>query len=133
MRTIFLDTVGMIALWDKRDQWHDAARRAWATLDPDATRFITTSFALLECANHAARKPYRMDVVRLRDDLGLSGDLYEPTPEEADAAWEKYANSGVGSPGVVDLTSFAIMRRLGITEAFTNDAHFTSAGYSVLF
>jgi predicted nucleic acid-binding protein len=27
----------------------------------------------------------------------------------------------------------AIMRRLGITEAFTNDKHYAAAGFEVLF
>ena len=30
MRTVLLDTVGLLALWEKRDQWHDDARRAMA-------------------------------------------------------------------------------------------------------
>jgi len=29
--------------------------------------------------------------------------------------------------------SFAVMRRLGITEAFTNDRHFGAAGFTTLF
>lgn len=29
--------------------------------------------------------------------------------------------------------SFAVMRRLGITEAFTNDRHFQAAGFATLF
>lgn len=30
---------------------------------------------------------------------------------------------------LVDATSFAVMRHLGITEAFTSDHHFTQAGF----
>ena len=69
MRMVFLDTVGIIALWDQRDQWHQPAKLAWAMLDPDTTCCITTTFVLLECANHAVRKPYRMELIRLRDNL----------------------------------------------------------------
>jgi len=36
-------------------------------------------------------------------------------------------------PGIVDCISFAVMRRLGLTEAFTNDQHFTAAGFTTLF
>jgi predicted nucleic acid-binding protein len=35
--------------------------------------------------------------------------------------------------GIVDQVSFIIMRRLGITEAFTNDEHFRAAGFVTLF
>jgi predicted nucleic acid-binding protein len=38
-----------------------------------------------------------------------------------------------GEAGIVDHLSFAIMRRLGITDAFTNDRHFAAAGFNILF
>jgi predicted nucleic acid-binding protein len=133
MRTVFLDTVGMIALWNEKDQWHGPATAAFALLDASATRFVTTSYVLLECANQAARWPYRKDVVRVREDLGLAGDLFEPTAAEIAKAWNDYELGAVGSAGVVDLVSFAVMRRLAITEAFTNDKHFAAAGFQVLF
>lgn len=133
MKTIFLDTVGLVALWDRKDQWHAAAKTCLATLDRSATRFVSTSYVLLECANHAARRPYRIEVVRMRDDLGMSGDLYEPLAVEVHEAWDSYVRGVAGSAGVIDLVSFAVMRRLGITQAFTHDGHFTAAGFEVLF
>ena len=33
----------------------------------------------------------------------------------------------------VDQLSFQVMRRLGLTEAFTNDQHFQAAGFTTLF
>jgi predicted nucleic acid-binding protein len=33
----------------------------------------------------------------------------------------------------VDHISFVVMRRLGVTKAFTNDRHFRAAGFEVLF
>ncbi len=35
--------------------------------------------------------------------------------------------------GIVDQVSFIVMRRWGITEAFTNDRHFQAAGFRALF
>ena len=133
MRAIFLDTVGLIALWDRKDQWHEAARQVHAAIDVEAARLVTSSFVLLECANHAARKPYRREVIRLRDELALAGDLYEPIPEEVAEAWEGYAQTAPGTAAVIDRISFAIMRRLGLTEAFTSDRHFQAAGFTTLF
>jgi len=133
MRTVFLDTVGLIALWNKNDQWHTAAMAVFQTLTPGTVRLVTTSYVLLECANDAARRPYRGEVVRLRDDLAVAGDLFEPTVLELDEAWSEYARGAVGSAGVVDLIFFAVMRRCGLREAFANDKHFTAAGFDVLF
>jgi predicted nucleic acid-binding protein len=33
----------------------------------------------------------------------------------------------------VDHVSFAVMRRLGISKAFTNDRHFKAAGFEPMF
>jgi len=38
-----------------------------------------------------------------------------------------------GDAGIVDCVSFTVMRRLGLTEAFTNDRHFQAAGFTTLF
>lgn len=130
---IFLDTVGLIALWNKNDQWHAAASAVFQSLTSVTPRVVTTSYVLLECANDAARRPYRDDVVRLRDDLDSAGDLIEPTAGEIEQAWNEYRRGTPGSPGVVDLISFAVMRRLGITDAFTHNSHFTVAGFTTLF
>jgi predicted nucleic acid-binding protein len=133
VRTVFLDTVGLIALWNKSDQWHSAATNAFQSLPLPSIRLVTTSLVLLECANDAARKPYRKDVVGLRDSLIQLGDLVDPTEAEVAQAWSDFAYGNIGSPGVVDLVSFSVMRRLGILEAFTHDRHFSAAGFVELF
>lgn len=133
MTSIFLDTVGLIALWNQNDQWHAPATAAFQALSPGAARLVSTSEVLMECANAAARRPYRIEVVQLRDDLRLAGDLIQPTSDEIEQAWAEYAVGAIGSAGVVDLLSFAVMRRLRIRQAFTNDAHFSAAGFEVMF
>jgi predicted nucleic acid-binding protein len=62
MNHVFLDTVGMIAVWDESDQWHMAARAAYRKLLSQGRRLMTTTFVLCECGNAAARRPYRPDV-----------------------------------------------------------------------
>jgi uncharacterized protein len=133
VNTVFLDTVGLIALWDRQDQWHAVAGKALAGIDLGRTRLVSTSYVLLECANHAARRPYRMEVVRMRENLGLGGDLFEPTAAEVDQAWIDYSQSSIGTASVIDIISFGVMRRLGVTEAFTNDRHFQAAEFTLLF
>jgi uncharacterized protein len=48
-------------------------------------------------------------------------------------AWKEYEQGFPGDPGIVDCVSFAVMPRLGIKEAFTNDQHFKDAGFDMLF
>lgn len=133
MTPVFLDTVGLIAVWDDTDQWHTAAEPIWLNLIRHGRPFVTTPLVLYECGNAASRRRYRNQVATFRELLQAAGGLVVPTSDELDAAWVQYAAEPIGGPSVVDLVSFTIMRRLGITEAFTNDKHFATAGFTVLF
>jgi predicted nucleic acid-binding protein len=88
---------------------------------------------LLECGNAASRTPFRHDVVEVRQHLSAAGNLVEPTESDCAAAWLAYSQSQAGEAGIVDQVSFAVMRRRGLVEAFTNDRHFRSAGFTTLF
>lgn len=133
MRTVFLDTVGLIAVWEERDQWHAAATRAMLPLTAPSVRLVTTSFVFLECGNAASRKPYRSDVEALRGTLAANNRLIVPDESEVDQAWSEYRRGIAGDAGIAGHVSFLVMRRLGITDAFTNDRHFRTAGFKTLF
>jgi predicted nucleic acid-binding protein len=133
MTPVFLDTVGLIAAWERADLWHAAASGALGALVRSGTPLVTTPYVLLECGNACARRPCRTDVAQLRLDLIRAGRLIDPTPTEENGAWEAYARGEAGQAGVVDHVSFHVMRRLGLTRAFTNDAHFRAAGFEKLF
>jgi hypothetical protein len=133
MSAVFLDTVGLLALWDRSDQWHDAAEKAFCHVSEARSDLLTTTFVLLECGNAAARRPYRAAVDRLRERMEAAGVLILPSEEDWRRAWAAYRKGEVGQAGIVDHVSFVVMRRLGITRAFTNDQHFAAVGFEVLF
>ncbi len=133
MKDVFLDTVGMIAVWDDTDQWHGAAQAAYEVLHRQGRRLITTPLVLCECGNASARRPYRSQVCELRKALVQEGLLVEMTSQEVEEAWAAYERGEAAQAGIVDHFSFVVMRRLGITEAFTNDRHFQAAGFTTLF
>lgn len=129
----FLDTVGLLALWDATDQWHEPAEQAFRKLADAGATLTTTTFVLLECGNAAARRPYRSAVDSLRVELARADLLIRPTDEDWALAWDAYRTGGGTSAGIVDHVSFCVMRRLGLTDAFTNDRHFRVAGFHPLF
>jgi uncharacterized protein len=94
---------------------------------------VTTDAVLLECGNALARTTMRSTVVGLRDALMANRRLIIPEPEDIEHAGEEYRSGDAGGPGIVDLISFQVMRRLGISEVFTNDRHFKTAGFVTLF
>jgi uncharacterized protein len=96
MTPVFLDTVGLIALWDKDDQWHDAAEKAYQSIADARRTAITTTFILLECGNAASRRTFRKDVCDLRNALELRHELIEPTNEEWLQAWAAYQRGDAG-------------------------------------
>jgi hypothetical protein len=131
--TVFLDTVGLLAVWDESDQWHPEAHACLAGLLAARADLVTTSFVLLECGNAAARRPYRSAVSRLRQQMELGNRLIAPTDGDWQSAWAAYEREETGGAGIVDHVSFAVMRRLGVSKAFTNDRHFRGAGFETLF
>ena len=133
MRTVLMDTVGLLALWEDTDQWHAAAEQAMAALNLPSIRLVTTSAILLECGSAASRKLYRRDVELLRRTLISDGRLIIPADSDVEQAWTEYWRGNAGDAGIVDHISFVVMRGLGITEAFTNDRHFRTAGFTTLF
>ena len=76
---------------------------------------------------------FRLEVDALRQRLEMAGGLIFPIDDDWHLAWDGYRHRGAGQAGLVDHLSFAVMRRLGLEEAFTNDRHFAAAGFVTLF
>ena len=130
---VFVDTVGLLAVWNRADPWHEAAAAALDRLTNDHAELATTSYILLECGNAAARWPMRDDVDDARREFEAAGALVHPTDDDWRKAWDGYRNREGGGAGIVDQVSFVVMRRLGLQHAFTNDRHFQTAGFETLF
>jgi predicted nucleic acid-binding protein len=130
---VFLDSVGLIAIWNADDRWHPAARPVFADLIGQKARLVTTTYILLECGNAAARRSFRNDVIALKNALSARQALIEPTPLDVQEAWEAFGRGEGGNAGIIDHVSFVVMRRLGLTRAFSNDAHFRAAEFQTLF
>ena len=133
MRVVFLDTVGMLAIWNTADQWHAAASAAFADIQHGSFEFVTTSYVLVECGNAVARTAFRQNVVDIWMEMQRTGTLIHPSAADERTALEAYAQRKAGQAGIVDQISFVVMQRMEIREAFSNDRHFNAAGLITLF
>jgi len=130
---VFLDTVGLLALLDEADQWHADADAAYQRMKAEARDFITTHLIFLEAGNAAARTQYRKPINDIRREMAGRGKLVEIAASQFEVAWQNYERGDANRAGIVDQTSFVVIRRLGLTDVFTNDQHFAAAGFTTLF
>lgn len=133
MTDVFLDSVGLIALWDRSDQCHAAASAAYREILAQGRRLITTNLVLIETGNASIRRPYRRLVDALRRAFTDEGLVIDPTPNEIEKAWSNHDRGAPGEAGIVDQVLFLVMRRLKITDVFTNDRYFAVTGFRTLF
>jgi hypothetical protein len=132
MRKIFLDTVGIIALVNKRDSLHEHAVQINSQLLLEKVTFHITDYILVEVGNALAKN--KMLAIKTLDNLRNSEDIQsfnmtKEILEEAIGLYKKYADK---EWGLTDVSSFVVMKKLKIEEAFTSDIHFKQYGFKIL-
>jgi len=58
--------------------------------------------------------------------------ILDCTAAELALAWPWFERRDLHRPGVVDATSFVLMKKHELRRAFTFDAHFAAAGFKIL-
>jgi predicted nucleic acid-binding protein len=101
VKPVFLDSVGLIAMWNRSDQWHVRATDALDVLEAANRAYVSTPFVLAECGNAASRRGFRDNVVVIRRSLESSKSLIWPTDEDWTEAWAAYERGRPGDPGIV--------------------------------
>ena len=130
----FIDTWAWLVLANDRDTSFAAVHRLRAGAAQRPGAWVTTDYILDETLTRLfARVPYSQarrffEAVFESSRLGLV-DIESVTPERFRSAWRlrlKYRDK----PGIsfTDMTSFAVMTELGISQVITGDAHFEQVG-----
>lgn len=124
----FVDTSFWVALRYARDHNHPDAREIW---EEDSGALLTTSLVVGESwtffrrrSGHAHARSF-LDAVSRSPRLTIR-HLEEDLEQEA-FRWLRRRDEREYS--FVDATSFALMRRLRVREAFAFDGHFAAAGF----
>lgn len=127
--TIFADTSGLYAVFDRDDANHARAKDAWTKWLRDETPIVTNNYVLLETTallQHrigiAAVRALQQDVVPLLRVTWISEEHHR-------AAAEMLLAAGRRKVSLVDCASFQTMRLLGARTAFCFDAHFREQGF----
>jgi hypothetical protein len=131
---VFVDTSAFVALRNRGEREHDAARAA-------LSRLVSTRAALVT-SNYVFSETYTALLVRVGRDEAIqwgrrfrAGEAIEVVrvdePVEQDA-WSILESHIDKRWSHVDATSFALMEREGITEAFAFDHHFAQRGLTLV-
>lgn len=128
---IFVDTLFIVALINKRDQHHQKALEL--SEEFENYPLITTDAVFLEVGN-ALSSNYKNEAVELMEYFLESDDVevVRLSPDLFDEALNLYKKHQDKSWGLVDCISFVVMKRYEVTQSLTFDRHFIQAGFQAL-
>jgi predicted nucleic acid-binding protein len=130
--SLFVDTSALIAVLDRDQPEHRRAAKAWSKLLDDEESLVTCSYVLVELIALAQAR-LGMDAVHAIDDViqPLLSVIWvdEEIHQRATAALRLSARRKLS---LVDCAAFEVMRRAGISRAFSIDRHFRQAGFEVI-
>lgn len=129
--SILIDTVFVLALINKRDQYH---QRATELADfYDGHPLVVTEAVLLEIGNALARN-FKAQAVEVIEGFRFSTEVevVPLSPSLFEQGFKLYKQYQDKEWGLVDCLSFIVMRQAGMTEALTYDQHFVQAGFQAL-
>ena len=121
---VFIDTSAFFAILDADDENYQKAKQIWVDLLRRETVLVCSNYVLVEAF---ALVQHRLGIQAIRT-------FQEDIVPTLTIAWVDESCHGAGTSNVltagtrnlslVDCVSFELMRRLGITTAFTFDHHF---------
>jgi predicted nucleic acid-binding protein len=128
---IFVDTLFIVALINKRDQYHQIALNLAEQYEN--CPLITTDAIFLKSGNKLSAN-YRNEVVELIEQFLASDeiDVIRLTSELFDQSLRLYKKHQDKSWGLVDCFSFVVMKQHKVSQALTFDRHFIQAGFQAL-
>ena len=131
---VFADANGWIALNSKRDQLHHTAVGVNRDLLSKGCRYITTNFVLDESYTGLLTMVGHFASVDFGERIRLSKtmQIVHITEEIEDEAWQLFKRYSDKAFSFTDCTSFVVMQRFRLSEAFTSDHHFEQMGFTVL-
>jgi uncharacterized protein len=128
---VFVDTSAWYALLDRADPDHGPVA---TTLKAHRGRLVTSSYVMDETLTLARYRLGWQVARRFGEELraGRLGRLVRISALDEEAAWEIFVRYRDHALSFTDCASFALMRRLRLTQAVALDADFRSFGLHCL-
>lgn len=131
---VFVDTGGLVALINNRDQLHAQARSLMAELDRSQLLMVTSEWVLTELLATTSAPPLRTGAAKVVRSVLAS--RYYRVLESSHADWQRafelYGERPDKEWSLVDCASMISCQELGIKRVLTGDHHFAQAGFEVL-
>lgn len=126
---IFVDTSFWVALRNRRDRHHEAARQLFGELA--SASLVTSNQIRGETWTYLRRKAGHTAAVAFLDSVSRSPrvEILFVTEKQEDAALEWLRRHDEREYSFVDATSFVLMKARRISEALTFDGDFDAAGF----
>lgn len=139
-RLIFVDAWAWLALANRKDAYHEFAKKGYTEIKAARYRLVTSDYVVDEVITALFRSVAYDSAVQFIESLfSMIKDerlkLEKITEPRFEAAWllrKKYQDK----PDIsfTDLTSFVLMQELATNKVFTGDAHFeeVNLGFEIL-
>ena len=135
MKSTFVDTSAFVALVDRKDRNHGAAKRTLKALARARTPLITSAYVADEVITLLRMRLGHATAVEAGEALLRSRwcRLLEVDHATRESAWNAFVRYDDQAFSFTECTSFALMRALDADEAFTFDrSDFNAAGFTVV-
>jgi len=130
----FIDTGAYFAAFFPKDNYHQQSLEIWESIENSDIKIITSNHILDELATLLARKTnYSFAASQLKA-IYTDSKIHIERSNHADelqalSFFQKYSDQKIS---FTDCISFAIMKRLNITQIFTFDQHFEYLGFNLI-
>jgi predicted nucleic acid-binding protein len=131
---VFLDTSALVGFLLEGDEHHVRARRTLKDLLRTSCTLLTTDYIFDEVVTRVRGRADHDSAVTAGEHI-LSSSSIELVDVDADLrkdAWRLFRKFRDQQLSFTDCTSFAVMRKYGIREAFTFDADFEKVGFTTI-
>lgn len=134
MRRVFVDTSAFVALRNRAEREHELARATLTDLVGERVALFTSNCVFAETYTALLVRVGRAEAVEWgrRFRRGAAIDFIRVDEPIEDAAWAILESHADKRWSYVDATTFALMERERVVEAFAFDEHFRQRGLAVL-